>query len=510
MKGKGRVLTALAGSCLILVVILSWRVFPAAAQWMSFDILDAPGGPDTYIMGINNTGHMAGYTAISQGSTRIYHGFIYDGVNFTLIDIPGATSTRVKGINDSGRFVGHYTTEAQHGFIHDGVSYQTLDVPNAQNTRINGINNQGTVVGSFDDAQGTHGFVYDGAVFKTLNFGYLGSKTHITGINNQGKMVGFTGNTTYIRSFMYDGAKVSYFEVGGEYFTYATGINDSGIIVGYFGSYSPGGFITDGSTPYLPLENWVLAAFPDLWGNALSSINNSGRLVGYYQSDKTGQPPGKYHGTVANIGPVNLTNYFIPKPLSRWCRYSYLNPPGFPGFTLRFTRLASGNYAGKYYNGDWNTPEDELAKWRILSWDEKSFYAYADSQIGDLPEPATFPTSYFLNFKLDDPLPYSGGLYWYFKTLPSLTVAAGTFEDVLIFIVLDHTYPPNAMNDALGLNRIEISKAVTSVTYYGRAIGELKMMDVDAQTGDIRFSYELQSTGDGGGGGIPLQLLLGE
>ncbi len=47
------------------------------------------------------------------------------------------------------------------------------------------------------------------------------------------------------------------------------------------------------------------------------------------------------------------------------------------------------------------------------------------------------------------------------------------------------------------------------VTYYGRSIGEIKMMDVDAQSGNIWFSYQLQSTG--ASAGLPyLPLLLGE
>lgn len=253
------------------------------------------------------------------------------------------------------------------------------------------------------------------------------------------------------------------------------------------------GFTYDGGSP---TTVDVLGAT----NTALTSINHTGRLTGYYRNTASST----LHGCVSSdTSSVNLLNYFIPNPLSRWCRYSYLSPAGFPGFTLRFTPITSGIYAGKYRMGDWNTPENELAVWRIVSWDQQLFYVYADSQIGDLPSPVSFSTVFPENTLYPNPLPGEEGIYWYFKALTSLTVAAGTYKDVLAFIVLDSAYPPNSMNTILGLT---VPYAVTCVTYYGRSIGELKMMDVEAQTGNIRFSYQLQSTGVGGG--MPGVLLL--
>jgi len=235
-----------------------------------------------------------------------------------------------------------------------------------------------------------------------------------------------------------------------------------------------------------------------------AGISNTGRPAG------TSQPAGSAatNGSVSNdAAPINLVNYFLPNPLPRWCRYAYITPAGFPGFTLRFTLITSDPYAGKYRMGDWHTPEDELAVWRIVSWDAQAIYVYGDSQIGYLPSPVWFSTIFPLNTPVPNPLP-EPGIYWYFKAIPSLTVAAGTFNDVLIDIVLDSAYPPNSANTALGLT---VPYAVTCVTYYGRGIGELLMADVDAQTGSIMFSYQLQSTGVGGGGSIPaVELLLWE
>ena len=153
--------------------------------------------------------------------------------------------------------------------------------------------------------------------------------------------------------------------------------------------------------------------------------------------------------------------------------------------------------------GNWNSPEDELAVWRIVSWDAQALYVYADSQIGDLPTPVWFSTIFSQSTAIPNPLPGEGGIYWYFKKIPSFTVAAGTFSDVLIDVVLDSAYPPNSMNAALNLT---VPYAVTVVTYYGQGIGELKMMDVEAQTGNIRFATIARCRRRGGTPGTMLLL----
>jgi hypothetical protein len=241
-------------------------------------------------------------------------------------------------------------------------------------------------------------------------------------------------------------------------------------------------------------------AVPAAAAIGMTSISNKGRLTGYYRNSASST----LHGCVSSdTTPVNLVDYFLPNPLSRWCKYSYITPAGFPGFTLRFTPITSGPYAGKYLMGNWNSPGDELAVWRIVSWDAQAIYVYGDSQIGYLPSPVWFSTIFPQNTLVPNPLPGEEGIYWYFKIIPSLTLAAGTFNDVLIDIVLDSAYPPNSVNTALGLT---VPYAVTCVTYYGPGIGELLMANVDAQTGNIVFSYQLQGTGVGGG--TPSVLLL--
>jgi hypothetical protein len=498
MQAKNRAFTALAAVWLFLAV-LAWGAWPAAA--VSFDTIDVPGSSSTYVMGINQVGQVSGIYYSPVDPADDFHGFIFDGIKFTTIDFPGASRTEVSGINDLGHFVGNYYDGTYHGFVYDGVHYQTISAPGAISTNVKGINNAGVIVGSFNDSQKTYGFVYDGATFTTLDVPGA-FRTNAYGINNQGKIVGIyattVGTTQYNHGFVYDGVTYTTIDIPGAVHTMARGINDAGIVAGtYVSDLGPPpiyhGFTFDGVSP-------TTVDVPGATSTSLYNINNKGRLVGSY--DLSGR-----HGCVSNdSSPINLLDYFIPSPLSRWCRYSYLTPAGFPGFTLRFTPITSGTYAGKYRMGDWNTPEGELAVWRIVSWNQQVLYVYADSQIGELPSPASFSTVFPMNTATPNPLPNTPGLYWYFKPLGSLSVAAGTFHDVLAFIVLDSAYLPNSMNAILGLT---VPYAVTCVTYYSRGIGEIKMMDVDAQTGNIWFSYQLQSTG--ASAGLPyLPLLLGE
>lgn len=504
MKGKRMALTATAGIWLVLVAVLAACTSPAGA--VNFDTVDFPEVPETSVCSVNRWGLISGSYNTMVGTTRVFHGFTYDGATFRTIDIPGASQTLVYAFNDSGRFVGYYITGAAHGFIHDGVSHQPFDIPGAKNTWIYGINNLGKVVGAFQDDQGIHGFVADStdsANFTPINASGT-APTRALGINNDGKIVGFytitVGTAQYANGFLYDGVTCTPIDVPGATQTFAAGINDAGTIAGYYDQGTGATTVSHGFTLKGGTLNTV--DVPGATNTRLTSINHQGRLTGFYSNSTSTT----LHGCVSSDTTiVNLLNYWLPNPVSRWCRYGYITPEGFPGFTLRFTPITSGPYAGKYRMGDWNTPEDELAVWRIVSWDAQALYVYADSQIGDLPSPVWFSTTFPQSTAIPNPLPGEQGIYWYFKTISSFTVAAGTFSDVLLDIVLDSAYGPNSMNTALGLT---VPYAVTCVTYYGRGIGELKMMDIEAQTGNIRFSYELQGTGVGGGTPGALLLLM--
>ena len=194
----------------------------------------------------------------------------------------------------------------------------------------------------------------------------------------------------------------------------------------------------------------------------------------------------------AQAATVDLFDYEMPTPLKRWCSYSYLAPVGFPGFTLRVSPITSGNYAGKYHWGDWNIPQNGNNAWYIISWDATNFYMYASQLGGDFPTPVVIPRVQALDTVITSPIPGDTDYPWYFTFRPSLTVPAGTFNNVLLDLVLDINYPPNSVNAFLGLNSIP---GITYVTVRANGIGEIWSADIDAASGDIRYCYQLQSTG---------------
>jgi hypothetical protein len=201
-------------------------------------------------------------------------------------------------------------------------------------------------------------------------------------------------------------------------------------------------------------------------------------------------------GTEASAAVVNLSDYFFPTPLSRSCRYSYVIPAGYPGFTITVTKLTNPPYAGHYRWGDYNIPGGEEAVWRIADFDRtsyiQSYLLYADSLIGDLPSPASIRATYDTETIYQNPVGSSTSK-WYFRHISSLNTGGKTYQDVLLWAVLDAQYPSgNQWNTNLGLQGLP---AVTVFTFYAKGIGELIHADIDAQSGNTNYQYELQSTG---------------
>ena len=188
---------------------------------------------------------------------------------------------------------------------------------------------------------------------------------------------------------------------------------------------------------------------------------------------------------------VDLFDYMMPAPLTRCCNYTYVSPPGFPGFTLRVSPITSGKYAGKYYWGDWNTPNNETDVWRIVSWNATNLYMWASQLGGDFANAVVIPRAQTLDTVIDSPVPGNTSYPWYFTFRESLTVPAGTFYHVLLDLVLDTHYGPNSVNYDLGLGSLP---AITSVTYLAQGIGEIATADIDANSGQVNYAYVLQST----------------
>ncbi len=77
----------------------------------------------------------------------------------------------------------------------------------------------------------------------------------------------------------------------------------------------------------------------------------------------------------------------------------------------------------------------------------------------------------------------------YFQIQSSLTVAAGTFNNVLALFWLDENFSDNNLNSSYGVT----GGAVTDIEWYAAGIGQLKYTDVGAATGTLLDGYELTS-----------------
>jgi len=95
-----------------------------------------------------------------RDSSRIFHGYLFDGTNFSKLDDYGANGTYPYGISGSN-IVGVYTDSngTNHGFLFNGTSYTTLDHPLGTNgTYTLGISGN-NIVGYYTDGAGqNHGF----------------------------------------------------------------------------------------------------------------------------------------------------------------------------------------------------------------------------------------------------------------------------------------------------------------------------------------------------------------
>ena len=89
--------------------------------------------------------------------------------------------------------------------------------------------------------------------------------------------------------------------------------------------------------------------------------------------------------------------------------------------------------------------------------------------------------------------PVNPTMYLFLK-VPTITVQAGTFSDVLAWVFLDGAFGANSVNTILGLDPL-ITAAVTDVNYFALGIGEVAYLGIDAATGNSDgLGHELVST----------------
>ncbi len=239
----------------------------------------------TQLLGINNSGKIAGYHNVNSNK-----GFTLVLPNkFTSENYPNSAMTQVIGINNKGKTAGFYVdgANATHGFFDSNGAFFSVDYPGSAFNQLLGQNDVGQAAGyySMDPNNLTPDFpyVYDelGGVFEVYTIPGAVGGAQATGLNNARNVCGF-----YI-----DSSNVSHgwAEVQGRLFTLdfpgstgtqALGINNNQIVVGF---YTDSSGATHGFTHDLNKTNYQSIDDPNGVGTTLvNGINDKGQLVGFW------------------------------------------------------------------------------------------------------------------------------------------------------------------------------------------------------------------------------------
>jgi probable HAF family extracellular repeat protein len=233
--------------------------------------------------------------------SSVAHASIY---NYTIIDEPGAYNTRILAINDNGQMVG----DGNYGFMYDGSTFTTILDPNGFITHPLGINNSGQIVGWFEQCcHADRGFLYDGSTYTTIHPGdTFGSSA--SWISDSGLIYGTAYNGYYAQT-NYGLPSYSYI------FIYSNGV------------YQKTNDISNNKQ--IPAD----FNFPNAKVTYVKDSNNSGQVVGFFESNDDG----RVHGFLATpvAVPLSGTGWFFISAIVGWVgfyRYSssQMKNHGFP------------------------------------------------------------------------------------------------------------------------------------------------------------------------------------
>jgi hypothetical protein len=220
---------------------------------------DVPNSIQPQASGINNTGHITGYTFFSEQNSQPERGYVRypDGTFDVPINAPEASASATWAINDAGTAVGWWAPPQvpgqwtpNHGLFKPlGGAVQTIDRPDAWMTQFYGINNLGQMVGFYSLSDGLQrSFLrLANGTFQDLSCsGAAENSTAPFGINDAGYIVGSywdggDSSPAFVRST--DGT-CNTFSVPNSYYTWPTAINNFGQVVGAYWDDSGGyGFV---------------------------------------------------------------------------------------------------------------------------------------------------------------------------------------------------------------------------------------------------------------------------
>ena len=275
-----RPLRGIAARCLLAAIPMA--VTPAAHPHLTF-VTDPAGAGFTNLLGINNSGTIAGF-----GNQVTNAGFTLTlPANFTVVNFPGAASTQVTGINSAGDVSGIYVDAAgaNHGFTRIGGTFTTVDDP--ASTVFNqalGINNSNETVGYYTlnsaGAPGDIAYSQKGGVFTDINALLPANfNSQAVGINSVATpwIVGFYQPDAALATslgLVDEGGTITTIDQFGSTFTQALGVNDLGEIVGFYvgADGNQHGYIDDGG---------VFTSFdpPGSASTTINGLNDNGDIV---------------------------------------------------------------------------------------------------------------------------------------------------------------------------------------------------------------------------------------
>ncbi len=262
-----------------LLFVLSALIPHTFAQSHTITSLGNLGMPGGGALAINNRGHIAGFSNLTNGNQ---HAFLWNSTSGMrdLGTLPGENTSYAFGMNDSDEVVG--VSLGQSGafpFLWTrGIGMQSLSGLEG-NGGAYAINSSGQVVGflSFPDGS-QHAFLWS-STSGVQDLGTLGGSDAIAyGINDDGEVVGvswLSDNTTF-HAFLWTQTS-GMRDLGtlvGNIDSAALGINSLGQIVGY----------SDSSTEQVAVlwsKNHGMQSLGTGSGGVAQAVNESGEVVGY-------------------------------------------------------------------------------------------------------------------------------------------------------------------------------------------------------------------------------------
>ena len=275
------------------------------ARGWSFSKLNNSNDPTfNQLLGINNRGQIAGYFG-SGAAGHPNKGYLLSLGRFSAFtneNFPGGIQTQVIGINDTGVSVGFWSTQNTtsmtnnnfgfydwHGQFHN-VNFPTRNMAQPPVNQLLGVNDSDVAVGFFTGAKGnSHAYAYSipGGRFHRIRISGAVSST-ASGINNRGDIAGFyTGRGGVTRGFLLGAHGHLYrLTVPGSSSTMAFGVNDNREVVG---TYMVGSGNNVKSFGFIWSRDFGFRTVNDPHGRGattLNGINDAGALVGFYTDAK--------------------------------------------------------------------------------------------------------------------------------------------------------------------------------------------------------------------------------